>query len=134
VCVPIELHMLVYSALLGFVQVLLAAHSAGRQRGYRWVAGARQEIVPPLTGLAHRFDRCLANFLETFPLLAALVLAALVSGRHGVLSQVGAQLYFWARVAYIPLYGVAIVRSLAWNVAGTGILLIAFQLLFPGMG
>jgi uncharacterized MAPEG superfamily protein len=31
----------------------------------------------------------------------------------------GAQLYFWGRLAYLPLYalGVFLVRSLAWNLA-----------------
>jgi uncharacterized MAPEG superfamily protein len=43
----------------------------------------------------------------------------------------GAQLYFWARVAYLPLYvfGVAFVRTLAWTVATLGIVLILLSLL-----
>jgi uncharacterized MAPEG superfamily protein len=38
----------------------------------------------------------------------------------------GAQFYFWARVAYLPLYafGVVLVRSLAWSVATAGIVLV----------
>ena len=42
----------------------------------------------------------------------------------------GAQLYFWGRVAYLPLYvlGVPLVRSLVWNVATVGIVLILLAL------
>lgn len=128
----LELQMLGYSALLGFVQIILASHTASFQRGYSWTAGSREETVAPLTGSANRFARALANFLETFPLFAALVLAAHVASREGSLTFWGVQLYFWARLAYIPLYGVRVVRSLAWNVAAAGIILVAVALLWPG--
>ena len=111
--VTVELQMLGYSTLLGLVQIILASHSASFQRGYRWTAGSREEAVAPLTGPANRFARALANFLETFPLFAALVL------------------YFWARLAYVPLYGVRVVRSLVWNVATAGIILLGVALLWP---
>jgi len=128
----LELQMLGYSALLGFAQIILASHSASFQRGYGWTAGSREDTVAPLTGAANRFARALANFLETFPLFAALVLAAHVASREGTLTSWGVQLYFWARLAYVPLYGVRVVRSLVWNVAAAGILLVAVALLWPG--
>jgi uncharacterized MAPEG superfamily protein len=124
--------MLGYSALLGFAQIILVSHTASIQCGYRWTAGSREEAVAPLTGLAHRSARALANFLETFPLFAALVLAAHVANREGALTHLGVQLYFWARVAYVPLYGVRLVRSLVWNVAAAGIILVAIALLWSG--
>jgi uncharacterized MAPEG superfamily protein len=129
--VSVELQMLGYSALLGLVQIVLASHSASFQRGYRWTAGSREEAVAPLTGSANRFARALANFLETFPLFAALVLATHVANREGALTLWGVQLYFWARLAYVPLYGVRVVRSLVWNVATAGIILLAVALLWP---
>lgn len=127
-----ELQMLGYSALLGFLQIILASHAASFQRGYLWTAGAREEKVPPLSGAAHQLARASANFLETFPLFAALVLAAHGANREGALTFWGVQLYFWARVAYIPLYRVRIVRSLVWNVAAAGIILVAVALLWSG--
>lgn len=126
-----ELQMLGYSALLGLVQIILASHSASFQRGYRWTASAREEVLAPLTGGAHRFARALSNFLETFPIFAVLVLAAHIANREGTLTYWGVQLYFWARLAYVPLYGVRIVRSLVWNVATVGITLLAAALLLP---
>jgi uncharacterized MAPEG superfamily protein len=127
----LELQMLGYSALLGLTQIVLASHTTSFQRGYRWTAGSREEPVAPLTGAANRLARALGNFLETFPLFAALVLAAHAANREGALTFWGVQLYFWARLAYVPLYGVRIVRSLVWNIAAAGIILVAIALLWP---
>jgi uncharacterized MAPEG superfamily protein len=121
----IELTLLAYSVGLGFVHIVLASQSASLQRGYRWTASPRDEPVEPLHGVAGRLDRALRNFLETFPLFAAVVLAGEASGRHNALTEWGARLYFWGRVAYLPLYaaGIPLVRSLVWDVAAAGILL-----------
>jgi len=56
----------------------------------------------------------LHNFIESFALFAAAVLAAHAAGRHNALTHWGVQLYFWGRVAYLPLYayGVPKVRSM----------------------
>ena len=85
-----------------------------------------------MAGVSGRLERALANFLETFPLFAAAILIAHVAGRHNWMTLWGAQLYFWARVLYVPLYafGVPLVRSLAWNVATFGIILILLSLVF----
>jgi len=128
----IELRMLVWSIVLGLVQIVLASHAASLQRGYRWTAGARDQTAQPLTGVAGRLERALRNFLETLPLFAAAVLIAHAASRHDWMTVWGAQLYFWARVLYVPLYafGVPLVRSLAWNVATAGIVLILLSLVY----
>src|SRR5580700_8151510 len=66
----IELQMLALSAALGLVQIVLSAHAASFQYGYRWAASARDQAMPPLTGVAARLERALSNFMETFPLEA----------------------------------------------------------------
>lgn len=126
----IELWMLTLSVVLGIVQIVAASHAASLQRGYRWSASPRDEKLPPLRGVAGRLDRALRNFMETFPLFAAVVLVAHVSGVHNWLTELGAQLYFWARVVYVPLYaaGVPLIRSLVWNVATIGIVLLVVAL------
>jgi uncharacterized MAPEG superfamily protein len=128
--VTVELKMLILSVVLGIVQIVAASHTASLQRGYRWTASPRDEKMPPLRGVAGRLDRALCNFLETFPLFAAVVLAAHVSDTHNALTSLGAQLYFWARLAYVLLYatGVPVIRSLVWNVATVGILLLVAAL------
>ncbi len=127
----IELQMLALSAALGLVQILLSSHTASFQYGYRWAASARDQAVPPLTGIAARLERALRNFLETFPLFVAAILVANVIGRHSWMTVWGAQLYFWGRAAYVALYafGVPLVRSMAWNVATVGIIFVLLGLM-----
>ena len=122
--------MLALSVVLGIVQIIVASHAASLQRGYRWTASPRDEQAPPLRGVAGRLDRALRNFLETFPLFAAVVLAAQVLDAHNALTEWGARLYFWGRVAYVPLYvaGIPLIRSLVWNVATIGIVVLVVAL------
>jgi uncharacterized MAPEG superfamily protein len=132
IAVSVELRMLTFSAVLGILQIIAASHAASLQRGYRWTASPRDdEKVEPLRGVAGRLDRALRNFLETFPLFAAVILVAHLTDTHDALTEWGARLYFWARVAYVPLYaaGVPLVRSLVWNVATIGIVLVVVALL-----
>ena len=127
----IELRMLGLSILLGFVHIVLSANATTRQYGLDWNLGPRDETQPPLDRMAGRLQRALRNFSETFPLFAAAVLAAQLAGRNGTLTQIGVQLYFWGRVAYLPLYayGVAFVRTAAWAVSLLGIALILLALI-----
>jgi uncharacterized MAPEG superfamily protein len=126
----IELQMLALSIVLGLVQIVMASHAASLQRGYMWTASSRDAPVAPLSGTAGRLERALRNFGETFPLFAAAVLIAHVAGRHDWMTEWGVQLYFWGRVAYVAFYaaGIFLVRSLVWNVATAGILLVLLAL------
>jgi uncharacterized MAPEG superfamily protein len=71
--------MLTLSVVLGIVQLVAASHAASLQRGCRYSASPRDEAMSPLRGVAGRLDRAIGNFVETFPLFAAVVLAAHVS-------------------------------------------------------
>jgi uncharacterized MAPEG superfamily protein len=57
------------------------------------------------------------------------LLATLVLQRHDGMTSLGAQLYFWARLLYVPVYaaGIAYLRTLIWftSIAGIVILLAA---------
>jgi uncharacterized MAPEG superfamily protein len=77
-----------------------------------------------------RARRALANLLETFPIFVAAVLAVGLLRRFDAVSLVGAHLYLWSRVAYLGLYmaGVPLARSLVWNLALAGILMILWRL------
>ena len=126
----LELKMLALSIVLGLVQIVLASHAASLQRGYVWTASSRDEAVPKLSGVAGRLERALQNFVETFPLFAAAVLTAHVADRHNWMTEWGVQSYFWALGAYLGLYaaGVFLLRSLVWNVAALGIVLVLLSL------
>ena len=122
----IEIQMLAWAIALGVLQLLLAATLSTMQRGAKWNVSARDAVAPPLTGVAARVDRAFGNFMETFPFFAAAVLAVLVSGKVNATSALGSQLYFWARVAYVPLYaaGIPYLRTLVWTISLFGLVMV----------
>lgn len=126
----IELKMLAWAGLLGIAQILLAAAAITRERGTRWNASARDGAEPEPGVLAGRLRRAQANFLETFPIFAAAAIAVVLAGRADATTALAAQLYFWARLVYVPLYaaGVPYVRSLAWVVSLAGVLMLLWAL------
>jgi uncharacterized MAPEG superfamily protein len=125
-----EIQMLAWAIALGIVQLLLATTLATQVRGLKWNASARDAVVPPLTGVAARTDRAFRNFMETFPFFAAAVLAVVVSGRGNATTALGAQLYFWGRLIYVPLYamGIPYLRTLVWTVSLVGVLMVLLGL------
>lgn len=125
-----ELCMLMWSVVLGLVQIAIAATGSVVQRGLGWAAGPRDGEPKALTGIAARLDRARGNFLETFPLFAVAVLLVLALQRHDGMTVLGAQLYFWARLAYVPAYaaGIPYLRTLIWAVSMVGIVLLVAAL------
>jgi uncharacterized MAPEG superfamily protein len=130
-----EFAMLAASCALCLVQIVIASHAASLQRGYRWTASARDAEVPPLTGAAGRLERALRNLLETFPVFVAAVLLVHALGRETALSAWGAGLYVSARLVFLPLYafGAPLLRSLVWNVAFAGIVLLLLASALPDL-
>ena len=120
----IELAMLAWSIGLGLAYVLLAAGLATLQRGLSWNVGNRDGETKPLSGVAARAERASRNFLETFVFFAAAVLAVVLAHRNTEHTALGAQVYFWARVAYWPVYaaGIPYLRTLIWIAAFWGFL------------
>lgn len=118
-----ELQMVAAAVLIGLVHLVWAAAAAQPQRGLKWNAGPRDEPIV-LTGVAGRLERAFANFRETFPFFATLVVVDYLGGRLGDLTAYGAALYVAARALYIPLYalGVPYLRSLVWVASMVGIL------------
>ena len=127
-----ELRFLVASVVLGLVQLIASSHLISWQRGYRWTASTREDDVPPVRGVANRVDQATTNFLETFPLFAAVVFVARVTGHHSLLTILCAHFYIWGRLGYLlAAAGFSFVRSvLCWNIAIIGILLFIVALLW----
>jgi uncharacterized MAPEG superfamily protein len=119
-----ELTMLGAGVFLGLAYIMLAALLSSQQRGLKWNAGNRDGEVKPLTGMAARAARANANFLETFPLFATAVLAVVLAKRNTAHTALGAELYFWARLVYLPVYiiGIPYVRTVVWVIALWGML------------
>jgi|SRR5436190_2306109 len=121
----VELKILLWSAILGLVNIVLAAGVANRQRGLRWNIGPRDEIKPVI-GVAGRLTRAFANFQETFPIFAVAVIVCGVLTKYNNNSAIGAYLYLIGRLVYLPLYalGVPLARTLAWAVSLIGIIMV----------
>jgi uncharacterized MAPEG superfamily protein len=125
-----ELLMLALSVVLGFVHIIVSDIATTHQYGTKWNLSARDAPMPPLQVIAGRLQRALHNFLETFPLFAAAVLIADATNRHGPMAVWGSQIYFYARVLYLPIYaaGVSVVRTVVWTVATLGIVMVLLAL------
>jgi uncharacterized MAPEG superfamily protein len=124
-----ELMLLVWSVVLTFVQMFLAAHGAFAQVGFMRLVGNR-ENMPEMMGWRGRARRAHLNMLENLVLFAALVLVAVVAGKTNDATLLGAQIFFWARLAYALIYiaGVLWLRTLAWFVSVIGLIMIFAQL------
>jgi len=128
---PVELTLLGFATLLGAVHIFAAAHVRTRQYGVQWNMGARDEDLPPPEPIVGRLTRAQANFFETFPLFAAALLGAVAAGRLGWKTEVGAHLYVWARLVYLPLYaaGIPKVRTAVFLLSFVGFGLVLAALL-----
>jgi len=129
-----EITMLWASALLGTVYLLAAVIPSVLGRGMPWAAGRRDEPAPAIGKVGARLDRAWKNFVETFPLFVAAVLVEAQVPQDSEIAAMGAQLYFWGRVAFLPLYaiGVPFLRTIAWTVALAGIVMVLLGAL-PGI-
>ncbi len=126
-----EMTLLVWSLVLAIVQIFAFDIVRTNQYGLKWNTSARDEAMPPLSPVAERLQRAQSNLYETLPLFIAAVLALKLLGVSTTGTVLGAQLYFWGRVFYVPLYafGVKMVRSLVWLVSFAGLLMLVSALL-----
>lgn len=124
-----ELTYLLFSVVLTFVQVLIAAAAANQVVGLTTLAGNR-EGLPEFTGFAGRARRAHLNMIENMVLFTALVLIAVVANKTNAMTALGAMIFFWGRLVYALIYliGVPWLRTLAWFVSVIGMILIALQL------
>ena len=125
----VELRLLVWATALTLIQAMTAAQGAQLQVGLRRLAGNRENL-PPIRGWAGRAQRAHRNMLENFVLFAALVLVAQIAGKTNAATALGAQLFFWARLVYVPVYivGIPWARTGVWAVSVAGLVMIFVQL------
>jgi uncharacterized MAPEG superfamily protein len=124
-----EIYYLIWSAALTLVLVVIAVSGAQLQVGLPTLAGNR-EGLPEMTGWAGRAQRAHRNMLESLVLFAILVFAAKAASVSTATTILGAQLFFWGRVAHAVLYiaGIPWARTAAWGVSIVGLILIFWQL------
>jgi uncharacterized MAPEG superfamily protein len=125
-----DLKYLLLSAILCFVQMLIAATGANQQVGLPALAGNREGLAE-MTGWAGRARRAHLNMIENLVLFAALVPIAAAAGKANATTAMGALIFFWARLAYAVIYliGIPWLRTVAWFVSVIGMAMIAWVLL-----
>jgi uncharacterized MAPEG superfamily protein len=126
----IELKFLVWSTTLALIQMLVALLAAIAQVGVFPLVGNRENLSA-FAGWAGRAQRAHRNMLESLVIFAALVLVAQLAGKTNAATALGAQLFFWGRLAYAPVYliGIPGLRTGLWAVSFVGLLQILTQLL-----
>lgn len=128
---PTEIAVLIWGCVLALVHIFAAAHVKTRQYGAHWNMGARDESLPPPAPLTGRLVRAQANYFETFPIVAALILADAWLGLFDRWTAIGALLWLGARIVYLPLYalGIPVARTLAFAASMAGLVM----LLWPAL-
>ena len=126
------LDLFVYATILTFVAIMLGAFLRNRE----WTAEGMQaglsnrDHLPEATPLGGRAERAAANSIEALVLFAPLAVVAHLVGKDAE-ALLGAQVFFWARVAYLPIYliGIVYLRSLVWIVGVAGLAMMVAALL-----
>jgi len=121
---PKLLSLVVCMAVLTWLMLLVASLIRARAwtpKGLMLAFGNRADL-PEATPLAGRAQRTATNTLENFVLFAALALTAQLAGATGERVLLGAEVFLWARIAYIPVYllGVPFLRTAVWAVGIVG--------------
>lgn len=118
-----ELQFLIWSCVLGLVQIFIAAGASTQQRGMKWNLSSRDGSVPPLTGAAGRMSRAVENFKETFPIFLAAVVVVQLLAKNSWASSLGVQIYFYARLLYFPIYAldVVVIRTAVFGLSLLGV-------------
>lgn len=92
-------------------------------------AFGNRDHLPEPTAFAGRADRTARNTLEAMVLFTAVAFVVHASGTTNPLALTGAEVFFWARLAYIPVYylGIPFLRTTVWTVGigGLGTMLVA---------
>jgi uncharacterized MAPEG superfamily protein len=118
-----------WSVLLAIVHMLITVVALVSHSGLMTAVGNRANL-PELPGWGGRSVRANDNMAQNLVLFTAVVLAVVVTGTTNATTLLGAQLFFWARVAYAVCYigGLPWLRTGSWLVSIAGVLLIVSQL------
>ena len=126
---PKILSLVVCMAVVTWLLILIASlirAKAWSPKGLMIAFGNRDNLPEP-SPLAGRAERAAKNTLENFVLFAALALVAHAAGATSPKVVLGAEVFLWARLAYIPIYlaGITFARTAAWavSIVGLGIMI-----------
>jgi len=125
-----ELWILVFVGMLAFLLAILSGLAKVINFNLLTMENYPRDDLPALSGWGGRAERSLQNLFESLPLFTILILAAHVTGANNDMTLFGAELFFVGRVLHPVFYifGPYGLRTLAWAVATTGMVMIGLQL------
>lgn len=128
-----ELTYLALAVILLLVHMTAQAGLAVLANGISWGMSPRDYDTDPGKP-ASRAARALTNYAYNFPAFAALALALATTGLNNDSTAMGAMIWFWARVVYLPCYilAVPVLRSVAWVTSVVGLIMMLLPLLAGG--
>ena len=109
------------------VWTLLTVVMGGAIRNQEWTKEGRQiglgnrDNLKEATPMGGRAERAAKNSIEAAAFFVPLALVANAAGMDAEV-MLGAQIAFWARIAYVPIYiaGIKYLRSFVWIVGVVG--------------
>jgi uncharacterized MAPEG superfamily protein len=118
------------------VWTLLTVVMGGAIRNQEWTKEGRQiglgnrDNLKEATPMGGRAERAAKNSIEAAVFFVPLALIANAAGLDAEV-MLGAQIAFWARIAYVPIYiaGIKYLRSLVWLVGVGGYALMVWAML-----
>src|SRR5215469_18842244 len=123
----IEIQMLCWAVVLGLVQLVVATTLSVKDLGLTYATGPH-DTPPPVSVkvITGRLLRAFHNFRETFVYFAVSVLLVTILNKTNATTALGAQLYFWARLVYVPVYaaGISFARTAIWTVSIVGLVMV----------
>ena len=122
----IEIQMLCWSAVLGLGQLTVATLGGLVDQGLTYTLSSRDLPPPSVTVITARLQRAFGNFRESFVYFAVAVLVVTSMAKNSPGSALGAQLYFWSRLAYVPVYaaGIQVARTAVWALSIVGLVMV----------
>ena len=122
------LELTVYFTIWTLISVVLGAAIRNQEwtKEGRDIGLGNRDDLKQATPMGGRADRAAKNSIEAAVFFVPLALIANAAGLDSEVMQ-GAQIAFWARIAYVPVYiaGIKYLRSLIWigGVVGYGMMI-----------
>jgi uncharacterized MAPEG superfamily protein len=125
------LTLVVAATLLTWAAIIVASslRTGGMGPSSVKLAVSNREHMPEPSPLGARADRAAKNTAENLVLFVALALVAQIAVPDSPRALLGAQVFFWCRVVYLPIYyaGIPYLRTAVWaaSIVGLGLIVSA---------
>ena len=129
-----ELVSLMGAVAILFLLLMFQGALVPLAQGFGWGLGSR-DSEREATILQGRARRTIANHLEGLAMFAPVVIVAHLADVSTTLTVWGAGIFLIGRAAFAALYiaGVPVLRSLAWGVSITGLIMTAIPVISAGL-